>query len=153
MIKFFIHIPLILFTIISCSATNKNYPTKNVADEKIVAEENKSENSKLDVKKLAKEAGYMVGWDIVLAGICKAGLHLSVGVCLVADVLGDVGIILYSNIEPAEAVQVIKNPENNSAIIDQSKSEKITEKKKKSSINPLEFVMGVGLMATILLLM
>lgn len=151
---------ILLFTSVSCASTSRNDHAK---DEKIPAEI-KSEDEKVDVKKLAKEGAYMIGWDIVLAGACKAGLHFSVGVCLAADILGDVGIVMYSNLEPAEASEEItKKPDgsvvqtkdkNNSKISDSSKTEKITDKKqkKKSSINPLEFVLSVSLMAIILIL-
>lgn len=98
----------------------------------------------------------MVGWDIVLALGCKAGLHLSVAVCLTADVVGDTGIILYSNLEPVTtAKNVTKKPsdsatsqnQNNPKVIDATKDQK---QKKKLKFDPLEFLMGVGLMAVIL---
>ena len=113
-------ISVFLFTATSCSAIDRsNHPT----------EKSEEKTSEIDGKKLAKEAGAMVAWDVVLAGVCKAGLHFSVGVCLAADVLGDTGIILYSNLEPEMSKEV--------------------EKKK---VNPLEFLMGVALMAITLVL-
>lgn len=83
---------------------------------------------------MAKQAAAMVAGDIVIALICKNGLHLSIGVCLTADVLADVAIIGYSNLPHEE----IKQNEDGS---------KIVVKEKHSKFNPWEFMMGVGLMA------
>ena len=84
-----------LFTSISCSAVNRGNQGKedsSGAEQATPAkiklppitenlEKTSEENTKIDAKKLAKEAGYMIGWDIILAGVCKLGLHFSVGAC------------------------------------------------------------------------
>lgn len=96
-----------------------------------------SKAQKIDTKKLAKEAGYMIGWDIILATGCKAALHFSVGFCLAADIAGDSAIIAYSNFGGKDK----KNDDKKSSDL------KIQDTKEKEKFNPLEFFMGIGLMA------
>ena len=132
-----------LFVATSCSTTNHNNQAANQVKEE---EKTSSQNKKIDTKKLAKEAGYMIGWDIIWATACKSGLHLSVGICLAVDTIGDVGIIAYSNFESQESKEIAKEK------IPNQKEAEIAEPKENHSFEPLELVMSVSLMAIILIL-
>lgn len=165
---------VLLFVSVSCATRSVGNveksakPVEEKISQEIAPEKKKEKTEKINVKKLAKEAGYMVAWDFVLAAACKAGLHLSVGVCLAADVVGDVGIIVYSNLESAEAAEVAKKPNEVVGEVKEQKVEgqkksqdssvaktgELTTKKPKKKIvfDPLEFVMGVSLMALMLVL-
>jgi hypothetical protein len=141
---------IFLFLIVSCAPTKSGSSLDNIANQnnakssEVKKEESPSNNYQVDLKKLGKEAAYMVGWDVVLAVACKGGLHLSVGVCLAADVLGDVGIITYTNLTEKE---VNKNEESGKEL-----SQKESSSKRSKNFNPIEFIMGVGLMAMVLIL-
>ncbi len=158
------------FTSVACSTTagsigavssNVGGGAENLAEKKLedsVIENSSEKNSaeekpkmKVDVKKLAKEGAYIVGWDIILALGCKAGLHFSVGVCLAADILGDTAIILYSSLEPEEA-NASEGDTVGDKVVNADKDKFLNKKpKKKIVFNPLDFVFSIGLMTAILL--
>ncbi len=135
---------IILVLVINSSCASKSSEMKKVSQEK--TEKTVKETKKLDKKKLAKEAGYMIGWDIVLAGVCKAGLHFSVGVCLAADVLGDAVIIGYHNFD------FKKKNRNVEPKTQEASASNTAELQEKSSFHPVEFALGVGLMTVVLVL-
>jgi len=129
-----------LLFVFSCSTvSNQQQPEKNQIEN----------SSKIDKKKLAKEAAYLVAWDITWAATCKSGLHLSYGICLAVDTIGDVGIIAYSNFTPQTAdgneTQKICDPQK------QTCQQGEVKKKGWKDINPLELAASVGLMAVVLL--
>lgn len=144
---YFLLVALLIFNT-SC-ASNKNSMPNLDSDagsqsQKVLDEKNKEEkDQKIDHKKLAKEAGYMVAWDLVLAAACKNGLHFSIAVCLTADVMGDAGIIAYHSLEDNKKVEKVDG--NNTG-------QQSGQSEKKFKFNPLEFVMGVGLMAIMLVI-
>jgi hypothetical protein len=149
-VKYFFRSALILILLItstSCSSTRSSSENLKTQNEE-APEEKKSE--KIDTKKLLKEGAYMIGWDIVLALACKSGLHFSIGVCLTADIVGDAGIILYHNLETKKPENLQQS--NDKAGAQVAKEKQTEDQKKKSTFNPIEFVLSVSLMAVILIL-
>lgn len=118
-----------------------------MTDEQLIDEKkSESKKPKLDKKKLAKEAASMVAWDIVLALACKSGLHFSIATCLAADIVGDAGIIAYHNIRAKKSSdKQIEETKN-------TKDKQPKEALQNQVFNPLEFFLGVGLMAITLVL-
>lgn len=108
-------------------------------------------------EKLAKEALYIVAWDITVASICKNGLHLSIGICLAADIVGDIGIIGYNSFDKTDYGHK-KNFENDSFLDSGNKNNTKNLDKdsglnemKKIKFKPVDFVLSIGLMAIILI--
>lgn len=74
--------------------------------------------------------------------ICKNSLHFSIGLCIAADIAGDIGIIGYHSIEKKKEISHAQTEGN-------VKNAKVNSFK--FEFNPIDFSLSIGLMAIILI--